>query len=123
MTKQNPTDSDAMLVVIEAPTRTPKGVGPEHRAFECDAACDDGQIERGRSPADEGWERCSDCGGAGRYSAVGCSECGVLISAEDVRSVDNAYVYCEQCSEKLCAEGVHPIVQDAIDSIVMPRGK
>ena len=89
-----------------APTRTPKGVEPSHRAFECDNACDEGQVERGRSPEDEGWERCPECEGAGRLSLVGCSECNDLVAPSEVRSVDNAYVYCEQCSEKLCAQGV-----------------
>ena len=60
-----------------APLRTPNGVQPNHRAFEDDAG--------------------------GQCSSVACSECNGLMAPEDVRSVDNVYVYCDLCTEALCA--------------------
>ena len=85
-----------------APTRAPHGVSPSHRAFECDAACEDGRVPAGTSPNTEGYRRCRECLGAGRHSAVCCSECNDFVTPKNVRSFDNAYVYCEQCTEKLC---------------------
>ena len=99
------------------PTRTPNGVEPTHRAFECNNECDNGQVDRAQSPMDEVMLRCPECKGEGVYSYVGCSECNDLLKPEDVRSEDNSYVYCEQCTTKLLGMPVHPIVQSVLDSI------
>ena len=85
-----------------APTRTPEGVDPSHKAFRCDDECDNGLVSVDTDPSHEDYDRCKECGCAGRYNSVACSECCGLISAEDVRSEDNAYVYCEGCTEILC---------------------
>ena len=85
-----------------APTRTPNGVSPSHKAFRCDDECDNGLVNVDTDPSHEDYERCPECVGGGQYSATGCSECNDLIEPEDVRSEDNAYVYCEGCTEILC---------------------
>ena len=90
------------MTTERAPTRRPHGVMPIHRAFYCEAGCDNGRVPAGDSPNSEGYRSCRECMGAGRYSSVRCSECGDLITHKDVRSVDNFYVYCQTCTEKLC---------------------
>ena len=92
-------------MAYQAPKRTPQGVAQIWGPFICDARCDYGRVPAGTSPNSEGYARCEECCGAGRYSSIRCSECNDLVEPRDVRSIDHFYIYCEQCSEKLCAPG------------------